>query len=182
MPRWLSHLEYSWEEPSLARFYRQLATFSRLILFDKRGTGLSDQSTTLPALEQRMDDVRGVMEAVDSERAVIFGMSEGGSMAMLFAATLPRTADRLNYFRCLCETPIRSGISLGSNTRTATEILRRDRKRVGWAARSGRFGSQQGSRRLRTEMGAPSRESFQAVSGSGKTRDEMVQGSRHSFS
>src|SRR4030095_5342499 len=70
---WVTHLEYGWEEPAVANFYRRLASFSRLILFDKRGTGLSDQSTNLPTLEQRMDDVRSVMQAVDSERAVVFG-------------------------------------------------------------------------------------------------------------
>src|SRR6185503_11735845 len=91
-------LEYGWEEPSLARFYRKLASFSRLILFDKRGTGLSDQSTNLPTLEQRMDDVRAVMEAVGSEHAVIFGMSEGGNMAMLFAATYPERTIALITF------------------------------------------------------------------------------------
>ena len=89
VPGWVSHLEYGWEEPSLARFYRKLASFSRLILFDKRGTGLSDQSSGLPTLEERMDDVRAVLQAVGSERAVVFGVSEGGNMAMLFAATYP---------------------------------------------------------------------------------------------
>jgi len=98
VPGWVSHLEYGWEEPSLARFYRKLASFSRLILFDKRGTGLSDQSTNLPTLEQRMDDVRAVMEAVGSEHAVIFGMSEGGNMAMLFAATYPERTIALITF------------------------------------------------------------------------------------
>ena len=73
VPGWVTHLEYGWEEPQLARFYRRLASFSRLILFDKRGTGLSDQTTDLPTLEQRMDDVRAVMEAVGSVRAVVFG-------------------------------------------------------------------------------------------------------------
>jgi pimeloyl-ACP methyl ester carboxylesterase len=98
VPGWVTHLEYGWEEPSLARFYRELASFSRLILFDKRGTGLSDQSANLPTLEQRMDDVRAVMEAVDSERAVVFGMSEGGNMAMLFAATYPERTIALITF------------------------------------------------------------------------------------
>jgi pimeloyl-ACP methyl ester carboxylesterase len=98
VPGWVTHLEYGWEEPSLARFYRKLASFSRLILFDKRGTGLSDQSTNLPTLEQRMDDVRAVMEAVGSERAVIFGASEGGNMAMLFAATYPERTIALITF------------------------------------------------------------------------------------
>ena len=98
VPGWFTHLEYGWEEPSLARFYRKLASFSRLILFDKRGTGLSDQSTNLPTLEQRMDDVRAVMQAVDSERAAVFGMSEGGNMAMLFAATYPERTIALITF------------------------------------------------------------------------------------
>ena len=98
VPGWVTNLEYGWEEPSLARFYRKLASFSRLILFDKRGTGLSDQSANLPTLEQRMDDVRAVMQAVDSERAVVFGMSEGGNMAMLFAATYPERTIALITF------------------------------------------------------------------------------------
>jgi len=98
VPGWVTHLEYGWEEPSVARFYRKLASFSRLILFDKRGTGLSDQSTNLPTLEQRMDDVRAVMQAIDSERAVVVGMSEGGNMAMLFAATYPERTIALITF------------------------------------------------------------------------------------
>jgi pimeloyl-ACP methyl ester carboxylesterase len=98
VPGWVSHLEYGWEEPCVARFYQRLASFSRLILFDKRGTGLSDRSTNLPALEQRMDDVRAVMEAVESDRAVVFGMSEGGNMALLFAATYPERTIALITF------------------------------------------------------------------------------------
>lgn len=86
---WVSHLEYFWEEPSFARFLKRLASFSRLILFDKRGTGLSDRLTDLPTLEQRMDDVRAVMDAVGSQKAVLCGVSEGGPMCNLFAATYP---------------------------------------------------------------------------------------------
>lgn len=88
---WVSHLEYFWGEPSFARFLRRLATFSRVILFDKRGTGLSDSVPIdqLPTLEQRMDDVRAVMDAVGSKRAVLCGVSEGGPMCSLFAATYP---------------------------------------------------------------------------------------------
>jgi len=88
---WVSHLEYFWQEPSFARFLRRLASFSRLILFDKRGTGLSDRVpiNQLPTLEQRMDDVRAVMNAVGSERAALCGVSEGGPMCSLFAATYP---------------------------------------------------------------------------------------------
>ena len=88
---WVSHLEYFWREPSFARFLLRLASFSRLILFDKRGTGLSDRVpiNQLPTLEQRMDDVRAVMNAVGSERAALCGVSEGGPMCSLFAATYP---------------------------------------------------------------------------------------------
>src|SRR5829696_7238335 len=88
---WVSHLEYFWREPSFARFLLRLASFSRLILFDKRGTGLSDRVPLkeLPTLEQRMDDVRAVMDAVGSERAALCGVSEGGPMCSLFAATYP---------------------------------------------------------------------------------------------
>jgi pimeloyl-ACP methyl ester carboxylesterase/DNA-binding winged helix-turn-helix (wHTH) protein len=88
---WVSHLEYFWEEPLFAAFLNRLASFSRLILFDKRGTGLSDRVPIheLPTLEQRMEDVHAVMDAVGSERAVLIGVSEGGPMCSLFAATYP---------------------------------------------------------------------------------------------
>ncbi|MGE0362476.1 MAG: alpha/beta fold hydrolase [Vicinamibacterales bacterium] len=86
---WVSHLDYFWREPSFASFLTRLASFSRLILFDKRGTGLSDRVSDLPTLEQRMDDVRAVMEAVGSERAALMGVSEGGPLCSLFATTYP---------------------------------------------------------------------------------------------
>jgi pimeloyl-ACP methyl ester carboxylesterase/DNA-binding winged helix-turn-helix (wHTH) protein len=88
---WVSHVEMFWEEPSFARFLNRLASFSRLILFDKRGTGLSDAVpiSQLPTLEERMDDVRAVMHAAGSTRAVVMGVSEGGTMSSLFAATYP---------------------------------------------------------------------------------------------
>jgi pimeloyl-ACP methyl ester carboxylesterase/class 3 adenylate cyclase len=88
---WVTNIEVMWEEPAFARFLERLSTFCRLILFDKRGVGLSDRvpDDRLPNLETRMDDVRAVMDAVGSERAVVFGVSEGGPMSMLFAATYP---------------------------------------------------------------------------------------------
>ena len=92
---WVSHLEYFWKEPSFARFLSRLASFSRLILFDKRGTGLSDPVSRLPTLEQRMDDVRAVLEAVGSRRAVLLGISEGGPMCSLFAAIHPKQTEAL---------------------------------------------------------------------------------------
>ncbi|MBK7706522.1 MAG: alpha/beta fold hydrolase [Acidobacteria bacterium] len=88
---WVSHLEYFWKHHLFASFLNRLASFSRLILFDKRGTGLSDRVplSQLPTLEQRMEDVHAVMDAVGSERAVLIGVSEGGPMCSLFAATYP---------------------------------------------------------------------------------------------
>lgn len=88
-PGYISHLEHSWEEPTLARFHHALGAFSRLIRFDKRGTGLSDRSVGIPNLDQRMDDIRAVLDAAGSKRAFLFGMSEGGPMSILFAATYP---------------------------------------------------------------------------------------------
>jgi len=107
---WVSHLEAGWDEPLLARFRRRLASFSRLILFDKRGTGMSDRvpDANLPTLEQRMDDVRAVMDAAGSERAALFGHSEGASMAILFAATYPaRTTALVTFgaFACRIRNP-----------------------------------------------------------------------------
>ena len=100
VPGWVSNIEVSWEHPGLARFYERLASFSRLILFDKRGTGLSDRvdPDRLPTLEQRMDDLRAVMDEVGTERAALFGHSEGGNMCILFAATHPdRTRALVTY-------------------------------------------------------------------------------------
>jgi pimeloyl-ACP methyl ester carboxylesterase len=102
---WVSHVEAGWDEPLLARFRRRLASFTRLILFDKRGTGMSDRvpERELPTLEQRMDDVRAVMDAAGSSRAAILGHSEGASMAMLFAATYPeRTTALITYGAFAC--------------------------------------------------------------------------------
>jgi pimeloyl-ACP methyl ester carboxylesterase/class 3 adenylate cyclase len=98
VPGFISNVEYGWEEPGLASFYRRLASFSRLILFDKRGTGLSDRVTGIPTLETRMDDVRAILDAVGSTRAAVIGYSEGASMSALFAATYPeRTAALIMY-------------------------------------------------------------------------------------
>jgi pimeloyl-ACP methyl ester carboxylesterase len=89
VPGWVSNIEVIWEDPAAARFLRRLASFSRLILFDKRGTGLSDRLGALPDLETRMDDVRSVMDAVGSKAATLCGYSEGGVMCALFSATYP---------------------------------------------------------------------------------------------
>jgi class 3 adenylate cyclase len=97
---WISNVELAWDEPNLRRFLHRLSSFSRLILFDKRGTGMSDRvpDTNLPTLEQRMDDVRAVMDAAGSSNAALLGISEGGPMCILFAATYPeRTRALITY-------------------------------------------------------------------------------------
>ena len=103
VPGFVSNLEYGWEEPTLEVFYRRLASFCRLVIFDKRGTGLSDRVSGVADLETRMDDVRAIMDAVGSRRAAVLGYSDGAAMAALFAATYPeRTAALVLYGSYLC--------------------------------------------------------------------------------
>jgi class 3 adenylate cyclase len=89
VPPWISHVEYLWAEPTLERFGKRLTQFARVITFDRRGSGLSDPFFGTPTLEEQMDDVLAVMDAVGSEQAAICGTLEGGPMAALFAATHP---------------------------------------------------------------------------------------------
>jgi pimeloyl-ACP methyl ester carboxylesterase len=118
VPGWVSHLELRWEEPDHARFLHRLASFSRLITFDKRGTGLADRvpDDELPSLEVRMDDLRAVMDAVGSQRAALFGYSEGGNMCMLFTATYPERTVALVTYSCFAKR-IRSPITRGRRPR-----------------------------------------------------------------
>jgi pimeloyl-ACP methyl ester carboxylesterase len=100
-PGALSHLELRWEDKAVNRFYRGLSSFSRLITFDKRGTGLSDRVAGIADLETRMDDIRAVMDGAESESAAVCGASEGGPMAMLFAATYPERVRALVVYGSL---------------------------------------------------------------------------------
>jgi pimeloyl-ACP methyl ester carboxylesterase len=95
VPGFVSHLELQLEDPRPMRFFERLSSFCRLIRFDKRGTGLSDRTGAIPTLEERMDDVRAVMDTVGSKRAALLGLSEGGSMSILFAATHPQRTSAL---------------------------------------------------------------------------------------
>jgi class 3 adenylate cyclase len=97
-PGRVSHLEVYWENPDLAAFFTDVATFARLILFDKRGTGLSDRGVGVATLEDRMDDIRAIMDAAGSSKATVFGLSEGATMAILFAATYPEKTAGLIAF------------------------------------------------------------------------------------
>jgi pimeloyl-ACP methyl ester carboxylesterase len=95
IPGWVSHLEMMWELPEFARFLDRLAAMGRLILFDKRGTGLSDRVAGMPTLEQRADDIAAVMDAAGSARAAIAAWGEGAAIAAMFAATHPERVTAL---------------------------------------------------------------------------------------
>src|SRR6478609_2598392 len=95
VPGFVSHLELAWEEPRLAHFLGRLAAFSRLVLFDKRGTGMSDPVDSAPSTDQRMDDIRAVMDTVGIRRGTLFGISEGGTLGVLFAHDQPERAAAL---------------------------------------------------------------------------------------
>jgi pimeloyl-ACP methyl ester carboxylesterase len=94
-PPWIGNMELFWEEPSYLRFLERLASFSRLILFDKRGAGGSDRVASIPPIEEQIDDLTAVMKSAGSERAALLGASEGGSLCTLFAATHPERTSAL---------------------------------------------------------------------------------------
>ncbi len=98
VPSWISQVEHNWDEPRVARYFRRLGSFSRLIMFDRRGSGLSDPVPNAPTLEEQMDDVVAVMDAAGSERAGVFALLEGGAMALLFAATHPERTTALALY------------------------------------------------------------------------------------
>jgi len=125
VPGWVSHVEYAWEEPWYSDYLRRLASFSRLILFDRRGTGLSDRVAELPSLEQRMDDVRAVMDAAGSERAALFGHSEGGPMCMMFAATYPARTSALVLYGTFARLMRAPDYPIGMPAEAAEKLLER---------------------------------------------------------
>ena len=94
-PGWISHMEYQWEQPLLAHFLRRPTSYARVLLFDKRGTGLSDRTTGVPTLEECMDDIRAVMDAEGSERAALVGHYDSGAHSAMFAATYPERTSAL---------------------------------------------------------------------------------------
>lgn len=102
-PGWISHVEVMWEDPHFAQFIMRLAAFARVVMFDKRGTGASDRDGGYPTLDDRMDDIRAVMDAVGVERAALFGVSEGGNMSTVFAATYPERVSHLILFGCFAK-------------------------------------------------------------------------------
>jgi class 3 adenylate cyclase len=133
VPGWVSNIEFMWTYPPFAHFLTRLTGFSRLISFDKRGTGLSDSVPLdrLPTLEQRMDDVRAVLDAVGSERAALFGHSEGGNMCMLFAATYPERVEALVMLAVFAKR-LRSDDYPWAPTAESREVDARELEEQGW--------------------------------------------------
>ena len=133
VPGWISHLEVAWEEPTLARFFERLGSFCRLILFDKRGTGLSDRvaESDLPTLETRMGDVLAVCDAIGSERTALLGVSEGAPMCALFAATYPERTTALVLCGGFRQTAAERRLRGGDAGRGLRGRPARDRGRMG---------------------------------------------------
>ena len=158
VPGFLSHVEWSWEHPPFARFLQRLASFSRLILFDKRGTGLSDPVAGVPAPEERMDDIRAVMDAAGSERAALFGVFEGGPLSR--PASPRRYPDRVVGAR-----PLRGAREVHAGRRATPGAGARPRSSSTSSASEDGWGSGDGAELLRqgwpstTTTGAGSRDS-----------------------
>ena len=155
VPGWVSNIEVFWEEPACARFLERLASFTRLILFDKRGTGLSDRVADLPNLETRMDDVRAVMDAVGSERAALFGYSEGGADVRALRRDVPGADDRAHHDRQLCAPDMGARLPLGRHARAQQAVHRA--VPAGWGGPVGldeRWPSAAGDERVRAVVGA----------------------------
>jgi class 3 adenylate cyclase/alpha-beta hydrolase superfamily lysophospholipase len=136
VPSWISQVEHYWEEPVVAGYFERLASFSRLIMFDRRGSGLSDPVPSAPTLEEQIDDVVAVMDAAASEQAAMFALLDGGSMAALFAATHPERTNALVLYEAMArmswaedypwaprheerEASLRDAISWGDGSRVA---------------------------------------------------------------
>ncbi|MFO1414256.1 MAG: adenylate/guanylate cyclase domain-containing protein [Burkholderiales bacterium] len=121
-PGFISHLEHAWEQPLYVRMLRRIASFCRLIQFDKRGTGLSDRVAGVPSLEQRMDDIRAVLDSAGSKRAVVLGISEGGPMSILFAATYPERTEALVLYATYAKTAWSPDYPLGARLEAVDEV------------------------------------------------------------
>jgi pimeloyl-ACP methyl ester carboxylesterase len=136
-PGFISHLEVWWEDPSLVHCFSRLASFRRVITFDKRGTGLSDPAPHAPTLEESVDDLRAVMDAAGSERADILGISEGGTMAALLAASHPARVNALvlygTYARLLEAPDYLQGVTEDVSPCLSRSMTRAGAKASRWA-------------------------------------------------
>ena len=124
VPGWISNVDFAWEDPLYGDWVRRLTAFSRVILFDKRGTGLSDRDVGDSTLEERMDDLRTVLAAAGSERAAVIGFSEGGALSILFAATYPERVRALVLYGSFARATEAADYPEGVETRTQLRYLR----------------------------------------------------------
>ena len=124
VPGFVSHVEVAWEEPRLAHFLGRLASFSRLIVFDKRGSGMSDPVAAPPSMDQRMDDIRAVMDATGSGRSTLFGISEGGTLSLLFAHTHPARSKALILYGSWARRLSGPGYPYGPSAEQLEETIR----------------------------------------------------------
>ena len=131
VPGFVSHVEVAWEEPNLAHFLTRLASFSRLILFDKRGTGMSDPVAAPPTIDERIDDIRAVMDAAGSKQAAVFGVSEGGTLSLLFSLAHPERAKALIVYGSWARRLTGPGYPWGLDESELDEVLARMAR--GWA-------------------------------------------------
>lgn len=125
VPGWISNVDFAWEDPAYGEWIDRLAAFSRVIVFDKRGTGLSDRDVGDSTLEERMDDLRAVLAAADSERAAVFGFSEGGALSMLFAATYPERVPALVLYGTFAYAAVAPDYAAGAAIVEAFAAIRR---------------------------------------------------------
>jgi class 3 adenylate cyclase/pimeloyl-ACP methyl ester carboxylesterase len=135
IPGWVSHVEHVWDNPYFADFLRRLASFSRLIILDRRGLGLSDPVSELPTLEERMDDIRAVMDAAQSESAALLGVCDSASLCAVFAATFPHKVKALILHAPLVNDPSNPGVPYGITERERDLFLKQIL--LGWGR--GRF-------------------------------------------
>ena len=124
IPGLFTHVEHQWDEPSFARFLNRLASFSRLIVFDARGAGLSDQAPELPPMEEQIDDLMAVLDAVGSSSAAIFGISQAGPMAILFAASYPERTRAIVLYGSYASPRQREGYPWGRSAEWMDEFGR----------------------------------------------------------
>jgi pimeloyl-ACP methyl ester carboxylesterase len=151
IPGWVSHLDLYWEEPSVTYFFQRLASFSRLIVFDKRGIGLSDPValSAMPTMEERMDDVRAVLDAVGSGRAAVLGQGYGCPIAILFAATHPERTSQLVLYAASAKAGLKTEDYPWGST-PVEQAAWRERATETGAPTSSRGSGRRGWRRLRS--------------------------------
>lgn len=154
VPGWISNVDVFWDEPVVARFIESFTKFARVILFDKRGTGLSDPIIGAATPEERMDDLRAVMDAAGSERATLFGYSEGGPMSLLFAATYPSRTRALVLCGSYARRRAKPDYPFGLSDEQLAEFLKQTETRWGTPYDiEQRIPSQAGNRRFKEWWG-----------------------------